>query len=798
MTASRTWTIFIAQDKHLDYNWCGTQTEIEVRMAALVDGYLALAEEDRSIWNLDSTLWYETYKRQRGPEGAQRLARELRRGTIGFAANHSVLLWGLLSTELAIQSFYQSLAIDKQTGIRSDTALIMENPGMMWGVAGVMTACGLPYLARGIYDLRAEGYNSKRQPYPLFWWLAPDGKRVLVHWDLYTTTGAWGGYAEAYRLAELAGENWDALNIQTPGDRNTFAVYDQRVEYIDQTVKRYEAYGEDFPVSSILLLGTGWDNWTITDDLAIFIRRFNAESDGSVRLVDARYRDYFEVVEQELTEKALTIPTLTGTFGISWEEWTAHLAGPTRDFRQASRLLVHAQAQYALNCLKGEINEKSKAALDQGIQACLRFAEHDFGGVDLRTSAISAGVRAGAAMEANAIACALSPVQEHVPAALAGETTEEDTNFNWRGWQVHFDPDRSAVVSLRDLQNHEWIAQNSVLGLGTFLHARYHEEQLRNAVLPNSLQHNQRAIQGDFSCRRAANGVEIKTSGWRWGFAVNTRWFFHAEHPWIDMFFDLAEGWTQDPQTVQFCFPFTLTDPVYTYDMAGSVLQAGGVDIGGDDLPGANPVLYALQNFAQIHTEAGGAVRSVTLLSPDAPLVQFGASPVNMGGADLGDIPSAIISMPMMNLTRTDWSFNQGGDHRWQFRYRLIVSHQLKVDKAGNPIRPLKEAQHFAVPPFLQMPGDPPVDPQLADLCVNFEGGPVTAFKCAEDGERLILRVWNVQDHPVTGSTKLPRSYKSAEITDALERHLSNAEVVEGAVRFTAPAASLLTLAFLK
>ena len=65
-------------------------------------------------------------------------------------------------------------------------------------------------------------------------------------------------------------------------------------------------------------------------------------------------------VEKEIRDKDLSIPTLTGSFGITWEEWTAHLAGPTRDFRQASRLLVHAQAQYALDWLSDRADEKTE------------------------------------------------------------------------------------------------------------------------------------------------------------------------------------------------------------------------------------------------------------------------------------------------------------------------------------------------------------------------------------------------------------------------------------------------------
>jgi len=40
----RQWTVYLAQDKHLDYNWCGSTTEIELRMAALLDYYLDAAE----------------------------------------------------------------------------------------------------------------------------------------------------------------------------------------------------------------------------------------------------------------------------------------------------------------------------------------------------------------------------------------------------------------------------------------------------------------------------------------------------------------------------------------------------------------------------------------------------------------------------------------------------------------------------------------------------------------------------------------------------------------------------------
>ena len=71
--SARNWTIYLAQDKHLDYNWCGSTTEVELRMVALTDYYLDLVERTDARWNLDGTIWLEVYRRHRGEEGAQRL-----------------------------------------------------------------------------------------------------------------------------------------------------------------------------------------------------------------------------------------------------------------------------------------------------------------------------------------------------------------------------------------------------------------------------------------------------------------------------------------------------------------------------------------------------------------------------------------------------------------------------------------------------------------------------------------------------------------------------------------------------
>jgi hypothetical protein len=799
MELSRRWTLYLAQDKHLDYNWCGSQAEIEVRMAALVDYYLAQAEQHGGRWNLDGTIWLDVYRRQRGEEGARRLLHAIQEGWIGYAANHAVLLWGILSTELAIRACTGSLSIERATGTDNKTALIMENPGLVWGAANILTECGFAYLGRGMYDLRAESYAGQRQPYPLFWWKAPNGQRLLVRWDLYADTRSWGGYAEAAELARLAGEEWDAFHLQSFGDRNTPDVYRKRVAFIRQTVQRYEAYGDRYPISSILLLGTGWDNWTTTDDYGAFIRRFNAESGGGVRIVDARYEDFFYAAEREIRERDLHIPTLEGSFGICWEEWAAHLGGPTRDFRRGERLLRQAEASHALAVVDGRAEAAVGEAIRRGWQALLRFAEHDFGGCDRATAAISAGVRAGAAAEVLSVARPLCPHLREAAgrvgtaagrvgtAAHPYDAVAKGARFSWQGGVVSFDGERCAVASYIDKEGREWVPQRGGLALGAFVHTVYQSDGRSLAVFPEAVPSSPRARIDRLSCQRGAAGVEMRTEGERWGFRLATRWFFHTAHPWIDVTYDLAGGWSEQAQSVQFCFPLAVAQPTYRYDVPGAVLVAGPVDERGDDLPGANPSLFAAQTFVS----ATGGDRGAIVLTPDAHLIQFGADAVRAPGVRAEQIPAQITSMPLMNLTRNDWQLGQGGQCRWTFRYRLIFA-----DGPYDPLRPFLEAQRFGVPPYLWVPGEAPTLPGLARLEIEFEGGPVTAFKVAEDGERLVLRLWNVLDRPVRGSVRLPRGFGRAERCDALERAQEALPVERGRAGFTAAARGILTIAF--
>jgi hypothetical protein len=757
----RKWTIYIAQDKHLDYNWCGTHAEIETRMASLLDYYLVLAERGGHKWNIDCTLWLEVYRRQRGEEGARQLLEAIKRGSFGYGASYSVLLWGIMSTELSLRGLYHSAAIREQTGTRNETVLIMENRGLPWGLASLLADAGFKHLARGTYPLRAESYDGGRTPLPLFRWKAQNGKEILVSWPPYVSTGKQGGYAEAYELAAIAGEKWDALSVRDFGDRNTDEIYRKRVEYIRETVRLYESYGDDYPVSCIMLLGSGWDNWTRTEDLYNFIKLFNKREDDGIRLKDARYDEYFGAVSREVEEKGLRLPEQAGSFGICWDEWAAYLANSNKRFRRAERLVRVAEAQNALDLIEGRETKAGTELLDKAWTYLLDFAEHDMGGTDRLHAAISAGVRADFSTRALAIAGSLGTL---APAEPGPSPRPARNIFEWNGWTVKMDGKTGALISLLDDAGRQWACSKVGLGLGSYIHSHYGENK-RLTVFPPPATDKLRGP----------------------GLTIDTGWRFHEDGPWIDLTVTVTGAWTGVAQSLQVAFPLNITDPVYYYDMAGTVLRAGTADSGGDDLPGANTELYSAVSFAAVSGEGG----TLLLLTPDSHLVQFGTRNVRVPGFNPAKTPACVTALPMMNFTPNDHQLNQGGDTGWVFSYRMVF-----LKKPFDPLAALEQAQKFAAPPFISA-GKAAASPVVKKLGIRFAGA-VTAVKVARDGKRLILRFWNPSASCRHGSLKLPRGYTGAETCDALEEPRNSLPTSNGAVAFTVPPRTILTIAATK
>ena len=125
------------------------------------------------------------------------------------------------------------------------------------------------------------------------------------------------------------------------------------------------------------------------------------------------------------------------------------------------------------------------------------------------------------------------------------------------------------------------------------------------------------------------------------------------------------------------------------------------------------------------------------------------------------------------------------------FEY-AIIPHE------GGWTRAYAEAHRFAAPLRArwnaQGTGLLPASGSVLDL--EGEGLVVTALKRAEDGDGLVVRLYNTLDEPAAGRLRLTEAWGQAELVDMKEDPLGPAELRDGWVRLNPRPNEIVTLRF--
>ena len=159
----------------------------------------------------------------------------------------------------------------------------------------------------------------------------------------------------------------------------------------------------------------------------------------------------------------------------------------------------------------------------------------------------------------------------------------------------------------------------------------------------------------------------------------------------------------------------------------------------------------------------------VTWVTPDAPLVEVGAitndprSPV--GWIKKLEPTTTLYSYVMNNYWETNYKASQSGEHT--FRYYIRPHKKYKAC----------EATRFAVEkgqPLLAVPCQRDRESRKSMLSVRPVGVVATALKPADDGDGLVLRLFNASGQKEGVRVELANSESDAiRLSDLYERELS-------------------------
>jgi hypothetical protein len=853
---TRPWTIYIAQDKHLDFGWIHPVEGVVERINRLTDFALQEARSSGFHWNFDTSIWFEEYLKARSSGSANELVEALRSGQFEMAACNLVPFPGYMSMEEILQSLMPAQRISDSYGIPVRTVSLQEVPSLPWGMISILAGAGIPYLVKGAYSLR-NPHLKERQAYPLAWWEGPDGQRMLVKWDGYEDTNTWGGYAEAYKL-------WRAKSTQ------------ERLQFIQDTLKRYDDLSADYPVSAILLAGTGHDEYPLNRQVADFIAWFNTQGWEYPKLVDSTWSMFWQAVESQLEKRPDALPVTRGDLGSTWEEWPAQLAHLSVTSRQVRETTLAAQAAAACALpFDPQTHSIRKIALDAAWRGLITHADHNIGGNtpamadDMRDRkaayVYNAGRESAAALESGlaVLASRICLPQEFLPDLLVfnslgwetsplvrvmvpegGEYRVEDLDygrtipneletsgpwhehylsfvatglpaFGYRCFSLKKSSSEQVLTEVPAPAEADWTIQNQafclkvdpITGAVRSFCGLKQQAELENSTSRygiNQFLHHSDRVLSTTTLQKVTKTISPLASRlvvemrFPQG-SLRSTYTLYPDLPYLDISNEIERPASHEPQCSWFAFPFAvepgrdLPGGAYFYDSPGAILHAGAIEDGGDQIPGAGMTCFCVQSFLAVQ----GAQAHAVLASPDAHLFQFGEHILLTPLADSRPRSPLALSNVMNNFTRNDHATNQGGQTRFTFRYRLgcasgPISPDAALRFAGSFARPAGAAWLSAANPLSIVAPTP-----QSFLSVSPANVIATTFKAADNGQGWVLRLWEVNGKGTQATIDVRAlAPKHAYRCDLLERVKESLDLQDGLVRLDIPARGLAAIRF--
>ena len=143
-------------------------------------------------WNLESSWAAQMWFRDRPPSRHRELIEAARQKRVGIESGYLNMLTGLCSQEELIHDLYYSARLARQSGIPFESHTLTDAPSHVWTVPTILAGAGIRYLSVGVNQTRAPLFRKNIHHKSPFWWVGPDGSKVLTWFS--------DGYSQAERI----------------------------------------------------------------------------------------------------------------------------------------------------------------------------------------------------------------------------------------------------------------------------------------------------------------------------------------------------------------------------------------------------------------------------------------------------------------------------------------------------------------------------------------------------------------------------------------------------------------------
>ncbi len=406
--------VYLAPDDHTDYMWTADEAAYRTAFIEMLDYYLDLADasiaanelpEYQSRWNTDGTLWLWEYQKNKTATQFDRLMNRVKSGHISVPLHPLCLVLGGAPAEAVLRSMYYAGRLERQYAVKFSLAVLMENATAPYGVGALFAGAGAKYSWKGVC-----GCTSKLTPadlanreHEIYWWVGPDGSRLLMKWYSFVNYYFIGGYAEARS-------------------------YSSAVDYVSTD----QSFLARHPYSVAGAFGQGGDDPKTQN--ANLVAGAKAKTTTDRKVIVSNETDFFQDFE---TTHGSSLPSLSVTYGNEWELGAASVAEVAARNKRAVEKLRAAEALATLVSLKNaSFMNGRNAARDQAFMNLGLFWEHcwTFDGAITKTDRANWLKRMAGEVESY-----VNTLHSDVASALGGLITKTGSNsrffvFNALGW----------------------------------------------------------------------------------------------------------------------------------------------------------------------------------------------------------------------------------------------------------------------------------------------------------------------------------------------------------------------------
>jgi hypothetical protein len=816
-------TIYILMHSRNDIGYTDTQPNVAKKQAENVLRAMQLIQKTKDYpagarfkWNLEVLMPYEDFHHVATPEQEQVFERNVRDGNIGIDAMYANLLTGVCRGEELVRQFSFAVALGRRSGVKVDSMMISDVPGLTWGVVPALVENGVKYISAGPNANPATmegdriGYVREAWEYKPFYWLSPSGRDKVLYW------GAQGGYSIGHGHRTII----DAV----------MALCD-RLRHVD------------YPYDLVQVRWTRGDNGRPDESVMDAVRDWN-EKYAYPRLVIATTSEAFHEFERHYGPK---LPVFKGDLTPYWEDGTGSAARETALNRHSADRLLQAETLWAL--LRPE--RFPAADFAAAWKNVALWSEHTWGAHNSVTNPDLPFVvqqwefKRAFAFEADKQSRALLERATAGPRSTTDKPWDVFNTASWTRTDLVTLPKGTQGSEVKDDEGHSVPSQRLSTGELVFLARNVPPFGAKRFRVEAPAEGGAREIFGRSDSGRAeahaqAGGATLKTTSLtlrldeangtivslrRSGIkdelingSINTYLYLlggdvinvkssgvahlvvreagplvasivaESDAPGcekllrkvrvvegldrIDIINSVTKKRVREVEGVHFGFAFNVPDPEVRMNSPGAVVRPEN-----DQLPGACKNWFSIERWVDVSNQNYG----VTWSTSDAPLIELGGLTAKLPRQQ--PHPEAYLKSIQPAATLYSWVMN----NHWHTNYRADQAGWATFQYAIRPHAAYDAAQaaRFGVESTESLLAVPAIGEQPLGSRLRIEPADViaTALKPSDDGKALILRLWAAGDKPanadVTWFAPIP---KTVWLSDASEHPAYWGEVRERAL----------------